>query len=82
MSREKERISSFEKKTQAIESSSKYPFKSNQSSKTMVNDMLVFIRAGIMALNKIYDTLEFTLELYLCAMCTLEYIGSHYIISA
>ena len=81
LSREKEGISLFLKKTQAIKPSPKYSFKSNKSRKTIVNDMLVFIRAGIMALSKIYDTLEFALEVYFCALCTLEYIGSHCIIS-
>lgn len=81
LSREKECISSFLKKTQAIKSSPKYPFKSNKASETMANDMLVFIRAGIMALSKIYNTFEFTLEFYFCAVCTLEYTGCHCIIS-
>ena len=77
----KECVSSFLKKTQAIKSSPKYPFKSNKSSKSVVNDMLVFVRADIMALSKIYDTLEFTLEIYFCAMCRLEHTGFYYIIS-
>lgn len=47
----------------------------------MVNDMLVFARADVMALRKIYEMLEFTLEFYFCALCTLEYTGSQCIIS-
>lgn len=43
--------------------------------------MPVFIRADIMTLSKIYDTLGFTLEVYFCAVYTLENIGSHCIIS-
>lgn len=81
LSREKERLSSFLKKTQAIKPSPKYSFKSNKSSKTIVNDRFVFFRASIIVLSKIYDTLEFTLGFYFCALCTLEYIGSHCVIS-